>query len=65
MISEADKVVVRATDHFTHQPSGKHMELTWIEILRLENGKAVEAWSEADMTPVLDQLNGALKKGSS
>jgi len=60
IIAERDKVVVRATDHFTHQPDGKKITLSWIEILRLEKGKAVEAWSEADLSSVIEQLKGSL-----
>jgi predicted ester cyclase len=62
IIAEGDKVVVRATDHFTHQPDGKYVTLGWIEILRLENGKVVEAWAEADMSPILEQLNDAFAR---
>jgi predicted SnoaL-like aldol condensation-catalyzing enzyme len=49
IIAEGDKVVVRGRDPFTQQADGKPVELTWIEILRLENGKLAEAWVEADM----------------
>jgi predicted ester cyclase len=59
IIAEGDKVVVRATDHFTDQRDGQQVALTWIEILRLENGKVVEAWAEADMSPIQEQLNEA------
>jgi predicted ester cyclase len=62
IIAEGDKVVVRATDHFTDQRDGQQVALTWIEILRLENGKVVEAWAEADMSPILDRLNEALAR---
>ncbi len=60
IIAEGDKVVVRATDHFTDQRDGKQVALTWIEILRLENGKVVEAWAESDMSPILGPLRDAL-----
>jgi predicted ester cyclase len=60
IIAEGDKVVVRARDHFTPHPNGKPIELTWIEIIRLENGKLAEAWVEADMSP-LRQLAGEYK----
>ncbi|MGD0611792.1 MAG: ester cyclase [Anaerolineales bacterium] len=49
MIAEGDKVVVRGTDHFTHQPDSKRGMFTWIEILRLENGRLAEAWSEPQL----------------
>jgi predicted SnoaL-like aldol condensation-catalyzing enzyme len=60
IIAEGDKVVVRARDLFTRPSDGKPIELTWIEILRLEDGKLAEAWVEADMRP-LDQLAGEYK----
>ena len=50
LIAEGDKVVVRATDHFT-QPDGKRVALSWIEILRLENGKVVEAYAARGTAP--------------
>ncbi|HVP20898.1 MAG TPA: ester cyclase [Anaerolineaceae bacterium] len=59
IIAEGDKVVVRATDHFSHQPDGKKIALTWIEILRLENGKAVEAWFEADLSSLIERFKDA------
>jgi predicted ester cyclase len=62
IIAEGDKVVVRATDHFTDQREGQQVALTWIEILRLENGKVVEAWVEADMSPILGPLRDALAR---
>jgi len=60
IIAEGDKVVVRARDRCTQQVDGKPVELTWIEILRLENGKLAEAWVEANMRP-LNQLAGEYK----
>ena len=62
LISERDKVVVRARDRFTRPTDGKLVELTWIEILRLENGKLAEAWVEADMSAFLPQVNEVLNK---
>jgi predicted SnoaL-like aldol condensation-catalyzing enzyme len=62
VIAEGDKVVVRATDRFTDQRDGKQMVLTWIEILRLENGQVVEAWIEADMGPIAERLRQALAR---
>ncbi len=60
MIAEGDKVAVRARDRFTQPSDGKPVELTWIEILRLENGKLAEAWIEADLRS-LNQLAGEYK----
>jgi predicted ester cyclase len=62
IIAEGDKVVVRATDRFTHPADGRQVALTWIEIVRLENGKVVEAWAEADMSSIVGPLNEALAR---
>jgi predicted SnoaL-like aldol condensation-catalyzing enzyme len=60
IIAEGDKVVVRARDRFTRPSDGKQVELTWIEIIRLEDGKLAEAWVEADMSSI-GQLAGEYK----
>lgn len=60
IIAEGDKVVVRARDRFTQQSDGKPVELTWIEIIRLEDEKLAEAWVEADMSSIF-QLAGDYK----
>jgi predicted SnoaL-like aldol condensation-catalyzing enzyme len=61
IIAEGDRVVVRCIDHFTRQSDGAKLTLPWIEILRLEKDKAIEAWFEADLTPILADFNGALE----
>lgn len=60
---KADKVVVRGTDRFTHlgefmgyPPTGKQATITWIDIFRIENGKAIGAWLEIDSQRLRDQL---------
>lgn len=60
MIAEGDKVVVRCIDHFTRQPDGAHVSIPWIEIIRLENGKLVEAWVEMDTKLLSDELMKAI-----
>jgi predicted SnoaL-like aldol condensation-catalyzing enzyme len=62
IIAEGDKVVVRCTDHFTHQPDGKPVSIPWIEIIRLEDGKLAEAWAEVDTQLFSDQLLSELHK---
>ena len=62
MIVEGDKVVVRAKDSFTRQMDGKRVDLSWIEILRLEGGKIAEAWIEADMQAFADQFKQELEE---
>jgi steroid delta-isomerase-like uncharacterized protein len=64
VIAEGDRVVVRGTDRGTHQgefmgkaASGRFVTTTWIEIFRMESGKAVEGWVETDTKGMMDQLN--------
>jgi steroid delta-isomerase-like uncharacterized protein len=63
VIAAGDRVVVRGTDRGTHRgefmgkaPSGRYVTTTWIEIFRLESGRAVEGWVEADTKGLMDQL---------
>jgi len=64
VIAEGDRVVVRGTDRGTHQgefmgkaASRRFVTTTWIEIFRMESGKAVEGWVESDTKSLMDQLN--------
>jgi len=64
VIAEGDRVVVRGTDRGTHQgefmgmaASGRFVTATWIEIFRMESGKAVEGWVESDTKMLMDQLS--------
>jgi len=59
-----DRVAVRGIDRATHRGefmgrpgTGRAVESTWIEIFRLESGKAVEGWLETDMHRLLDQIS--------
>jgi predicted SnoaL-like aldol condensation-catalyzing enzyme len=36
--------------------SGRLVTTTWIEIFRMESGKAVEGWVETDTKGLMDQL---------
>jgi len=63
LIAEGDRVVVRGTDTGIHQgefmghpASGRLVTGTWIEISRIESGKAVEGWVESDTKSLMDQL---------
>src|SRR5688572_21392374 len=56
IIAEGDKVTLRSRDRFTHQseimgyaPTGKVIEITWMQIVRIENDMLVESWWEMDM----------------
>ena len=66
VIAEGDRVVVRGTDRGTHRAefmgraaSGRFVTTTWIEIFRLESGKAVEGWVESDTKALMDQLDAS------
>ncbi len=62
-ITEGDKVVTRVTFRGTHRgefmgiaPTGRFVEYGGIAIDRIENGKVVEGWHQADELGMLDQL---------
>jgi len=63
VLVDGDRVVVRGTDRGTHlgdfmgfPASGRKVTTTWIEIFRMENGKAAEGWLESDSATVRAQL---------
>lgn len=63
LIAEGDKVVVRGRDTGTFtgsfmgmEPTGKRIDITWIDIFRIENGKLMEAWLEIDAGEFRRQL---------
>jgi steroid delta-isomerase-like uncharacterized protein len=65
-IAEGDKVVTRKTLSGTHQgdflgipPTGKHVDIAVIDILRLTDGKITDHWNIVDQIGLLQQL-GAL-----
>ena len=69
LIAEGEKVVVRYTFRGTHQgqwrglsPTGKVVTFTATVTYRIVDGKAVEAWQNADTLSVLRQL-GILPPG--
>ncbi len=60
----ADRMAVRGTDRGTHRgrfmdrpATGRVVVTTWIEIFRIESGKAVEGWLETDTRSLLDQIS--------
>jgi steroid delta-isomerase-like uncharacterized protein len=64
VLVDGDRVVVRGTDRGTHRgdfmgfpASGREVTTTWIEIFRMENGKAAEGWLESDSATLRDQLH--------
>jgi predicted ester cyclase len=59
-----DRVAVRGIDRATHRgefmgraASGRPVRTTWIEIFRMQQGKAVEGWVEMNMQHLLAQLS--------
>ncbi len=63
LIAEADQVAVRITIRGTHTgqflnipPTGKRVEFSGMYIVRVENGKIAEQWSEEDSVSLLAQL---------
>ena len=62
-IADGDKVVVRSTWRGTHQgefqgipATGKQVSFPVIDIVRFENGKAVEHWGLVDAMSLMQQL---------
>jgi steroid delta-isomerase-like uncharacterized protein len=63
LIAEGDKVVVRTSARGTNTgsmlgipPSGKHVEITAIDIWRVRNGKLAEAWHVEELLQMMMQI---------
>jgi steroid delta-isomerase-like uncharacterized protein len=63
LIVEGDRVAARVTITGTHQgelmgipPTGKRVEVSSIDIIRYEDGKAAEHWGETDIMSMMQQL---------
>ena len=63
MIAEGDKVATRGTWTGTHKgdfmgipATGKSVVVTYTDLWRFENGKAVENWVQMDMVGMMQQL---------
>ena len=63
MFGEGNKLVARWSARGTHKgdfmgipPTGKQVYFTGIEIIRIEDGKAVEEWEELDRAGLMQQL---------
>ncbi len=66
MLAEGDRVSARLTISGTHlgeywgfPPTGKRVSMTTIQIVRIEGGKIMELWSEADVVGMRAQLGAA------
>jgi predicted ester cyclase len=63
VIAEGDRVAVRLTSHGRHSgefmgmpPSNREYTISEIHIFRIEDGKVVEHWREADMLGLMQQI---------
>ena len=63
LLADGDHVIARFTVAGAHlgplmgfAPTGKHFELSLIEIARFRDGKIVERWTERDFLKLLQQL---------
>jgi predicted ester cyclase len=63
MIAEGDKVVTRKTFHGTHEgefmgipPSGRHVNVSLIDVVRISDGRVVEHRSVGDNLGMMQQL---------
>jgi predicted ester cyclase len=63
MIAKGDKVVTRKTFHGTHEgefmgipPSGRHVTVSVIDVVRISEGRVVEHWSVGDNLGMMQQL---------
>lgn len=63
LIAEGERVAARVTIAGTHQgemlgipPTGKRVEISSIDIIRFEDGKAAEHWGETDIMSMMQQL---------
>jgi steroid delta-isomerase-like uncharacterized protein len=63
VIGEGDKVATRGYFTGTHQgefngipATGKQVKVSYIDLWRVENGKAVENWVQMDMIGLMQQL---------
>jgi predicted ester cyclase len=71
MLAEGDRVATRKTFRGTHRgellgipPTGKPVAIGLIDMVRLEHGRVVESWSEADNLQLLQQLGAHLHPGA-
>jgi steroid delta-isomerase-like uncharacterized protein len=70
LITEGDKVVARWTSSGTQKgelmgipPTNKKVSMVGITICRIENGKIVEEWSQADFAGLMQQLGAGAQSG--
>lgn len=63
MVAEGDKVAIRGKTAMVHKgefqgihPTGRHIELPWLDIMRIDNGKNAEEWLSMDLMGLMQQL---------
>jgi len=63
LVAEGDKVAIRNTWRGTHQgvfqglaPTGKRVQFTGTDIVRVEGGKIAEQWADLDALGLMQQL---------
>ncbi len=63
MVAEGDKVAIRGKTTMVHRgefqgipPTGKHLELHWLDVMRIEDGKNAEEWLSMDLMGFMQQL---------
>jgi steroid delta-isomerase-like uncharacterized protein len=66
LIAEGDKVAARVTVHGTHRhdflgipPTGKEVSTSLVDVIRFQDGFAVERWGVTDTLAMMEQLGGA------
>jgi len=66
VFSDGDYVCVRGRDRGTHvgelfgrRGGGRTVTMTWIEIFRMQDGRAAEGWVEMDTADFFRQLEGS------
>jgi steroid delta-isomerase-like uncharacterized protein len=71
MIAEGDKVCTRGTMAGTNTgpfmgmpPTGKRVTVTYIDILRVAEGKFVEHWAQLDQLGMMQQLGAIPARGA-
>lgn len=63
MVAEGDKVAIRGKTTMVHRgefqgipPTGKDIELPWLDIMRIEDGRNAEEWLSMDLLCLMRQL---------
>lgn len=63
MLQEGDRLVIRARCTGTHEgefmgipPTGRSVDFGWFDMVRFEDGKAIEHWGVTDSMTMMQQL---------